>query len=268
MDVALNWLVRLHFGRWRSHTLKVVWVLLGLIPAGMFVTGAVMWWNRVVRKPRTARVRQPGVIEPSAGTAGSRMTDMLDETSSSRLLRSRGPVRSPVARARRPRLRMQRLPQQRTRLPVVRPQYVIRKPTRIVMGGYGPATTGFSLALKKIGDRVTAKFGKDVDVKYIYNILNLGYLGEDILWLVESGVLTLGYQSSSYLTERVPISASPTCRSCFPTPRPRAPRWTGSWDTCSRSGSRRGWATGSSAGLRTASAMSRTRSDRCVSRQT
>jgi tripartite ATP-independent transporter DctP family solute receptor len=72
------------------------------------------------------------------------------------------------------------------------------------MGGYGPATTGFSLALKKMGDRLTAKFGRDVDVKYVYNILDLGYRGDDILWLVESGVLTLGYQSSSYLTERVP----------------------------------------------------------------
>lgn len=87
---------------------------------------------------------------------------------------------------------------------LVAPAIVIKKPTRIVMGGYGPASTGFSLALKKIGDRVTAKFGKDVDVKYVYNILDLGYRGEDILWLVESGVLTLGYQSSSYLTERVP----------------------------------------------------------------
>ena len=72
------------------------------------------------------------------------------------------------------------------------------------MGGYGPATTGFSLALKKMGDRLTAKFGRDVDVKYVYNILDLGYRADDILWLVESGVLTLGYQSSSYLTERVP----------------------------------------------------------------
>lgn len=72
------------------------------------------------------------------------------------------------------------------------------------MGGYGPPTTGFSLALKRIGDRLGAKFGKDVEVKYVYNILDLGYRGEDILWLVESGVLTLGYQSSSYLTDRVP----------------------------------------------------------------
>ena len=72
------------------------------------------------------------------------------------------------------------------------------------MGGYGPPTTGFSLALKMMGDRLETKFGKDVEVKYVYNILDLGYKGEDILWLVEDGVLTLGYQSSSYLTERVP----------------------------------------------------------------
>jgi TRAP-type C4-dicarboxylate transport system substrate-binding protein len=74
---------------------------------------------------------------------------------------------------------------------------------RIVMGGYGPPSTGFSLALKKIGDRLEARFGDGVEVKYVYNILDLGYRGEDILWLVEQGVLTLGYQSSSYLTGRV-----------------------------------------------------------------
>jgi tripartite ATP-independent transporter DctP family solute receptor len=72
------------------------------------------------------------------------------------------------------------------------------------MGGYGPPSTGFSRALKTIGDRLEAKFGDEVEVKYVYNILDLGYRGEDILWLVEQGVLTLGYQSSSYLTGRVP----------------------------------------------------------------
>lgn len=77
-------------------------------------------------------------------------------------------------------------------------------PITIRLGGYGPATTGFSRGLKLIGDRLTAKFGAGVDVKYVYNILDLGYRGEDILWLVESGLLTLGYQSSSYLTDRVP----------------------------------------------------------------
>ena len=84
------------------------------------------------------------------------------------------------------------------------PTSATKRPIRILMGGYSPASTGFSLALKRIGDRLEAKFGEEVDVKYVYNILDLGYRGDDILWLVEDGVLTVGYQSSSYLTDRVP----------------------------------------------------------------
>jgi TRAP-type C4-dicarboxylate transport system substrate-binding protein len=34
--------------------------------------------------------------------------------------------------------------------------------------------------------------------------MDFGYKAEDILWLAEHGLLTLGYQSSSYLTDRVP----------------------------------------------------------------
>jgi tripartite ATP-independent transporter DctP family solute receptor len=34
--------------------------------------------------------------------------------------------------------------------------------------------------------------------------MDFGYKAEEIVWLVESGLLTLGYQSSSYLTDRVP----------------------------------------------------------------
>ncbi len=79
-----------------------------------------------------------------------------------------------------------------------------KRPIRILMGGYGPATTGFSLALKRIGERLQTKFGDQVDVKYVYNILDFGYRADDIIWLVESGVLTLGYQSSSYFTDRIP----------------------------------------------------------------
>jgi tripartite ATP-independent transporter DctP family solute receptor len=78
------------------------------------------------------------------------------------------------------------------------------KPIQIRMGGYGPATTGFSKALKFIGDRLIAEFGDAIDIKYVWNIMDFGYRSEDILWLVESGVLSLGYQSSSYLTDRVP----------------------------------------------------------------
>ena len=80
----------------------------------------------------------------------------------------------------------------------------MKKPIQIRMGGYGPSTTCFSRALKFVGDRLVAEFGSDVDVKYVWNIMEFGYRAEDILWLVESGVLTLGYQSSSYLTDRIP----------------------------------------------------------------
>jgi TRAP-type transport system periplasmic protein len=75
---------------------------------------------------------------------------------------------------------------------------------QIRMGGYGPPVTGFSRALKRIGDRLEAEFGDRVDIKYVWNIMDLGYQAQDILWLVEHGLLTLGYQSSSYLTDRVP----------------------------------------------------------------
>src|SRR6266852_9659855 len=77
-------------------------------------------------------------------------------------------------------------------------------PIHIRMGGYGPAGTSFSRGLKLIGDRLLAAFGDEVEVKYVWNIMDLGYRAEDILWLVEHGLLTLGYQSSSYLTDRVP----------------------------------------------------------------
>lgn len=79
-----------------------------------------------------------------------------------------------------------------------------QSPIRIRMGGYGPSTTGFSRALKLVGDLMTTTFGDRVDVKYVWNIMDIGYRAEDILWLVEDGFLTVGYQSSSYLVDRVP----------------------------------------------------------------
>ena len=84
------------------------------------------------------------------------------------------------------------------------PRSATTKPIRILLAGYAPPNNGFSLSLKRIGERVQTRFGKDVDVKYLYNILDLGYKGEDLPWLVEDGVLTMAYQSSSYFTEQIP----------------------------------------------------------------
>jgi len=50
-DIILRWGVRLHFGRWEdSPVLMAVWAVLGLVPVIMFITGAIMWWHRVLRK--------------------------------------------------------------------------------------------------------------------------------------------------------------------------------------------------------------------------
>jgi len=76
-------------------------------------------------------------------------------------------------------------------------------PISIRMGGYGPPTTSFSRALKLIGDALEQQFGDRIRVHYVWNIMDFGYRAEEILWLVEHGVLTLGYQSSSYLTDRL-----------------------------------------------------------------
>jgi tripartite ATP-independent transporter DctP family solute receptor len=80
----------------------------------------------------------------------------------------------------------------------------MRQPIPIRMGGYGPPTTGFSKALKFIGDKLQGEFGERVAPEYLWNIMDHGHKAEDILTMVESGELTLGYQSSSYLTDRVP----------------------------------------------------------------
>ncbi|HEY6362846.1 MAG TPA: PepSY-associated TM helix domain-containing protein, partial [Vicinamibacterales bacterium] len=64
-DTVLVWMTRMHFGRWRVPWLKAVWAVLGLVPAIMFVTGVLMWWNRVLRPKLKGRV-VPAVVELEA----------------------------------------------------------------------------------------------------------------------------------------------------------------------------------------------------------
>jgi uncharacterized iron-regulated membrane protein len=54
LDSLLNsdlrrWLTRLHFGRFNGVT-EAIWTVLGLAPAVLAGTGAVMWWYRVLSK--------------------------------------------------------------------------------------------------------------------------------------------------------------------------------------------------------------------------
>ena len=52
-DTVLYWFAYLHFGRFGGWSTKLAWALVALIPPVMFVTGAVMWWNRVVRPQKS-----------------------------------------------------------------------------------------------------------------------------------------------------------------------------------------------------------------------
>ncbi|HEY3159034.1 MAG TPA: PepSY-associated TM helix domain-containing protein [Vicinamibacterales bacterium] len=71
VDRVIYWLAYLHFGRINGigipcsgpglcdQMTKLTWAVFGLAPAAMFVTGVVMWWNRVVRtKPARPSRRQ------------------------------------------------------------------------------------------------------------------------------------------------------------------------------------------------------------------
>jgi len=49
-DLITAWLARIHFGRAYGTTVKWLYTILGLAPAALFITAAIMWWNRVLRK--------------------------------------------------------------------------------------------------------------------------------------------------------------------------------------------------------------------------
>ena len=55
---SLSLLRQLHFGRFNWLT-QALWTVLGLVPAVSVVTGALMWWNRVLRKKFRRPYQQP-----------------------------------------------------------------------------------------------------------------------------------------------------------------------------------------------------------------
>jgi uncharacterized iron-regulated membrane protein len=86
VDRVMYWLAYLHFGRFGGRfpgcrqtcnsAFKVVWAVFGLFPAGMFVTGAVLWWNRVLRHgvrfsgaETVAQPAEPKVVQPTEPVA-------------------------------------------------------------------------------------------------------------------------------------------------------------------------------------------------------
>jgi len=84
------------------------------------------------------------------------------------------------------------------------------EPISIVMGGYGPPSTSFSLGLKRIGDRLEEKFGDAVNIRYVYNVMDVGFSGgSDLKWLVEAGILTLGYLTMADGVPELELAALP-----------------------------------------------------------
>ncbi|MAQ20433.1 MAG: hypothetical protein CMD52_02815 [Gammaproteobacteria bacterium] len=43
-------IVQLHFGRFGWLAIRTLWVVLGLLPAVLFITGATVWWKRTQKK--------------------------------------------------------------------------------------------------------------------------------------------------------------------------------------------------------------------------
>lgn len=59
-DQVLFWLAQLHFGRFAGVPVKMIWTIVGLAPAALFLTGMLMWWKRVL-KPW---IGQKGIASP------------------------------------------------------------------------------------------------------------------------------------------------------------------------------------------------------------
>lgn len=51
----------LHFGRWGSWTIKILYALLGFIPLGLFVTGVLMWWRKKSAKMKRSKAAKVAV---------------------------------------------------------------------------------------------------------------------------------------------------------------------------------------------------------------
>ena len=60
VDDVIAWVVRLHFGRAFGYGAEILWVVIGLLPAALVVTGLITWWHRV----RPGGALRPGPKAP------------------------------------------------------------------------------------------------------------------------------------------------------------------------------------------------------------
>ena len=69
-DVVMAWMAPLHVGNFGGTGVRVAWLVLGLAPALLFMTGFTMWWTRVVRT-RWMRLRV-GTAEDTSSASKTR----------------------------------------------------------------------------------------------------------------------------------------------------------------------------------------------------
>jgi uncharacterized iron-regulated membrane protein len=74
-DQILRWPAWVHFGNRWGPVVETLWVLVGLAPVLLFVTGVIMWWNRVL-SPAMKRASVPrSAIRPQLEEVGGLKAD-------------------------------------------------------------------------------------------------------------------------------------------------------------------------------------------------
>lgn len=77
-DEVIRWIVPLHFGLFGGLPVRILWSVLGLTPALLFVTGMGMWWNRALRhRLGNQRAAVPGAEKPLAASSSTSTQSLL-----------------------------------------------------------------------------------------------------------------------------------------------------------------------------------------------
>jgi uncharacterized iron-regulated membrane protein len=63
-DRLLYWMAQAHFGRFSGIPVKIIWTVIGLAPAVLFVTGTVIWWKRVLKPWLGRKEFVPSQLQP------------------------------------------------------------------------------------------------------------------------------------------------------------------------------------------------------------
>ncbi len=78
------------------------------------------------------------------------------------------------------------------------------EPIKIRFGGYSPPDSTHSRAAVHFKEALARRVGGAVQVDLYWNVLDFGYSAVDLPSMVECGLLTMCYFSTSYMTTRVP----------------------------------------------------------------